>query len=550
MLPLAHFIKGDTKEAVRFAAVLPKARKAIIQHLKGKGDPKDPTYKAYQNFIINGGETGYIHLQDVDQLAKEMKKELSRLTGTNSTFDKTIHSEILRKAGEWMEHMAVRSENLSRFASYLIALEQGKSNKEAAYMAKEITVNFNRKGRISGFMGAIYAFFNASLQGGDNIIGMAKKYPGKFFGAGAVAMSLGFVSALLNTLWGDDDDDELVNRYQQMNDYTKYNNMVIVIPGVEKAITFPLPHGFRWFHSLGVLAYQTAFTDKKSIGSAVKDGISQAFSSLSPVNPVEFIGKNGTVTGRPLVPTFGVPFYDVMVNQDFAGYPIHREPFTQAMDGRVANSALGMNNVNNVVKSFTDVLFKIGHGDPETGAKYYEREDGKIVPVSNIFDINPSNIEHFIEYYLGGRGMFWNDVYKTATGTVESAIEHTGEDEAFKQVLADVDINTFPVVKRLLKQPYGNTVFTAYYDIIDDIDNYKSMVSLRNKSLDIDQEPEEYSPEYQYKIDLLTDLRADLNGINEDMQGLTDKSAIKELKDAQELLIRNFINAVSKSDIE
>lgn len=547
---LAHFVKGDTKEAIRFAAVLPKARRAIIQHIKGKGDPKDSTYKAYQNFIINGGETGYIHLKDVDQLAKEMKKELSRLTGTNSTFDKTIHSEILRKAGSWMEEMAIRSENLSRFASYLVALEQGKSNKEAAYMAKEITVNFNRKGRITGFMGAMYAFFNASLQGGDNIISMGKKHPGKFFGAGVVAMSLGFVSAMLNTLWGDDDDDELVNRYKQMNDYTKYNNMVIVIPGVEKAITFPLPHGFRWFHSLGVIAYQTAFREDKKIGGAVKDGISQAFSSLSPVNPVEFIGKNGTITRRPLVPTFAVPFYDVLVNEDFAGYPIHKEPFTRALDGRVANSALGMKNVNNVVKTFTDQWFKLGHGDPETGAKYYQREDGTVSPVSNIFDINPSNVEHFIEYYLGGRGMFWNDVYKTATGTVESAIEHTGEDEAFKKILSDVDINSFPVVKRLLKQPYGNTVYTAYYDIVDDIDNYKSMVSLQNKSLDIDQEKQEYAPEYQYKIDLLTDLRSDLDDINEDMQGLTDKSTIKELKDTQELLIRNFINAVSKSDKE
>ena len=191
-----------------------KARKAIIQHQKNKGNIKDPVYSMYMDFMINGGETGYIHLQNVDEIAADMNKALKRLQGTNNAWDKTIHSEV-RNLGYWLENMAVRSENLSRFATYLTSKEAGKSNEQAAYDAKNISVNFNRKGEISTLLGGFYAFFNASVQGrGSNIVNLAKSNPPKaFYGLGATAVTLGFMNAMLASMWGDDDDDELVNRY-------------------------------------------------------------------------------------------------------------------------------------------------------------------------------------------------------------------------------------------------------------------------------------------------------------------------------------------------
>ena len=39
------------------------------------------------------------------------------------------------------------------------------SKQQAASLAKNITVNFNRKGQMATQVGALYAFFNASVQG-------------------------------------------------------------------------------------------------------------------------------------------------------------------------------------------------------------------------------------------------------------------------------------------------------------------------------------------------------------------------------------------------
>jgi hypothetical protein len=544
---LAHFIKGDAGQAALFIKNLRKARRTIIQYINGKGDPKDPTYKMYQSFLLNGGETGMVHLKDVDQLARELKLDLARLTGTNSTYDKVIHAKILRDLGGWLEHMAVRSENLSRFATYLAAKERGLTDKEAAFQAKEVTVNFNRKGRISGLMGSMYAFFNASLQGGENILRMGKEHKAKFFAIGAGAMGMGFLTAMLNDLWRGDDDDEN-DRYSNINDYVKYNNLVVMFPGTKRHVTIPLPHGFRWFHSLGVLAYQTSMMDDKTIAAAVKDGLSNALASVSPINPVELIDKKGSFTSRPLWPTSLVPFYDIAVNETYTGAPVHKEPFTQALNGRIANSSLGMKNVNSWVKGFTDAWFKLGHGDPVSGTKFYEDDSGKIKPVSNIFDVNPSDVEHVIESILGGRGTFWNDLLKTSQGIMESAHQYATEDDSFAQVMRDMDVNSFPVLRSLVRQPWNKTVYSEYYNIVNDIENYKSMVGMKNKALEPDQERGEYAPEYQYKIDLLKDLRKDLKEIDEDIEGVTSPKQISELRDVQERLIRNFIEAVNKHE--
>jgi hypothetical protein len=56
-------------------------------------------------------------------------------------------------------------ENAIRLAAYKVGLDKGMSKEQAASLAKNLTVNFNKKGQISNQMGAWYAFFNAAVQG-------------------------------------------------------------------------------------------------------------------------------------------------------------------------------------------------------------------------------------------------------------------------------------------------------------------------------------------------------------------------------------------------
>jgi hypothetical protein len=55
-------------------------------------------------------------------------------------------------------------ENAIRLAAYKVGLDKGMSKEQAASLAKNLTVNFNKKGQISNQMGAWYAFFNAAVR--------------------------------------------------------------------------------------------------------------------------------------------------------------------------------------------------------------------------------------------------------------------------------------------------------------------------------------------------------------------------------------------------
>jgi hypothetical protein len=56
-------------------------------------------------------------------------------------------------------------EGAMRLAVYKVALDNGLSKQQGGRIAKNISVNFNRKDQIGQQAGALYAFFNASMQG-------------------------------------------------------------------------------------------------------------------------------------------------------------------------------------------------------------------------------------------------------------------------------------------------------------------------------------------------------------------------------------------------
>ena len=48
---------------------------------------------------------------------------------------------------------------------FLEGMSESEAKQQAASIAKNLTVNFNRKGQIATQAGALYAFFNAAIQG-------------------------------------------------------------------------------------------------------------------------------------------------------------------------------------------------------------------------------------------------------------------------------------------------------------------------------------------------------------------------------------------------
>jgi N12 class adenine-specific DNA methylase len=133
----------------------------------------------YEYFRDNGGETGFVHSKDVAEAEKEIKRYVAFRTGRVAELAKAAQPS--ERPGIWLSYAAQKSgakaiatglenaskvaENTSRFATFLASLDQGKSLLVAIDEAKNVTVNFNRRGTATRPLGMFYVFFNASVQG-------------------------------------------------------------------------------------------------------------------------------------------------------------------------------------------------------------------------------------------------------------------------------------------------------------------------------------------------------------------------------------------------
>ena len=97
---------------------------------------------------------------------------LNRMAGNDKW--KTLNPYKLGKA-VWdtvfnaLEDLGELAESGTRAGEYLLAKEKGKSMSEAAFAAKEITVDFSRSGKYGQKANQVIPFFNAVLQGGDRL---------------------------------------------------------------------------------------------------------------------------------------------------------------------------------------------------------------------------------------------------------------------------------------------------------------------------------------------------------------------------------------------
>ena len=106
---------------------------------KGNLDTSNETHRLFLEFMQNGGETGFVNLKQIEKRKSEIAKAIKRdgeisaarfWGGLNNSFDfanKTV-------------------ENSARFAAYVTSRKSGRSVGRSEYDAKEISVNFNRKG--------------------------------------------------------------------------------------------------------------------------------------------------------------------------------------------------------------------------------------------------------------------------------------------------------------------------------------------------------------------------------------------------------------------
>lgn len=303
----------DTKLAGQQAKVLGNSVPAMIGIARDlRGDPqRTPWSDLWQQFQDDGGRTGYRDLfADPYKRAEAVQSELDKL----SKAGKLTPGAMAHAALDFLDDFNTTLENGIRLSAYKAALDDGMTGPQAARLARELTLDFNRKGRTGRELGPLYAFFNASVQGTARTVQALKGPAGAKIITGGLA--LGVIQALMLAAAGYEDD--------EIPEFIKARAFIIPLAG-KQYIAIPLQFGLNALPNTGRVLTELAMSRGKDWAEKSFAAIGELAGSFNPLGGGNIFTAHGALT--TVAPTIADPFIDLAQNRNFAGTPIAKETF-------------------------------------------------------------------------------------------------------------------------------------------------------------------------------------------------------------------------------
>ena len=346
-------------------------RTTIMAEFGGEG----PLAKEYAEMTEGGGrQSGYARL-DLDAVADSMR-ELQRTVRKGG---KSSRSKW-RKAMGWIIDLGTGIENASRLSTYVAEREAGVSAEQAALRARDVTVDFSRKGTWGAGLNAMYLFFNAGAQGANRLYQAAKGKRGKQVMAGVTGM--GMLASYWNAAFDEEDDETGLMGYDLIPEWEKRSHAIFAIPGSGgDYLKIPLPYGFHLLYNMGTSTTEV-LDGRLEIGEAFNR---VTMTALDTFNPLAGSGVTANPTSG-LAPTAVKPLVDISTNRNFAGNRIYAE---QAFGYQGPDSQQGFPTTPEGYKDFAEFMNMISGGDAyEPGA----------------LDFQPEIYRHFYSTFTGDIG--------------------------------------------------------------------------------------------------------------------------------------------------
>ena len=495
----------------------------------------------YREFAENGGITGYTSLttnKEYEKLLEDYAKNVDRkaLNAVKGAFDKFMGF------GEAIEQV-------TRFAAYITAREAGKSIEEAVYAAKEVSVNFNRKGSakpisldeleklrtkdgkklnmaqktaalvlsaMPGPMKIAYYFVNASIQALSSSAKLAKKSPG--IAATWVGMYMGtsIALAMINYLLSDDDDDEYLN----LPDYLRHSTLLVKVAD-GYYFKWSLPQEMRPFYAWAdILVRKMMGKSKHKSGFEVGKEIALTASQWLPVNPFE--AEDPPLS---LMPDFASPLAELKANQNAFGGKIYDDmPYkSEGVVKEIPAYRKATERTGAVYVDIAEFLNNVSGGN--------EVEKGAI-------NINPAMVEHLVEGYGGG-------IYDFAKLMVSVPSMIFGDEP--------VEVKKIPFVNKVILSADETNMYShtneAFYHYRDVADNAKR-VEKEYRESDDPSRADAYRNEEDWRIYLLyKQYEQDFKDVKEKLDNAVDKEEEDLLKQEQNVLREMFLDDIAKGDI-
>ena len=433
--------KEDPEYRRKFASNYAKAFKVIKMAAQNEEGTLGDAYleEMYRQFVENGGVTGYTQIKDNEiweqEIADYMKskdKERQKMGMAMKKAKDGLHK--VHRFGESLEQV-------SRFAAFLTSREMGRSMAESISDAKEITVNFNRKGSgrwispseartltdkngqpLNGFerflVSAISSispigrrsimFFNAAIQGLNATYKLYKANPAKMIGIWSLGyMSVGVMNALLHNLMDDDDD------YLDMPQYERRGSLMLGADGFY--FKWAIPQEAKMFYALGDIFVEQALGRNPQKwydeGSALREAV-RAVTEVLPVNPLE--------GWRGMLPSVLVPVAELIVNEDYKGQPIYRESkwMDEEETKRTARWSRAYEGTGLAYVGISQLLNNLTGGDA--------RDAG-------IINIPPEAMEHIVQSSFGGTIRTMDKFVTTVIAALDQEVSEKDEPLTMRQ---------------------------------------------------------------------------------------------------------------------
>ena len=491
LLAEQEMTKGKAKDQKLIKEVLKQTIPSVGRFYKAvrRYDPKDGTFKGnmlglsqkdlgnFKDFVESGARADWYYVKPVEEQIDNMNTLVDMAKGNFKGNFKKGYKAVF----DFVEDANSSVENGVRLATFVASrdalLERGiapdLAKAQAATLAKNLTINFNRKGMMGDMLNSTYLFFNASMQGSMNLVrGMNPlDKDSSRIKQGVIGGLAGF-GALMSWLGEEESEiDPMSGRsyYSQIPDYIKERNIIKMLPmdtnikdsgninnthireGKEVKdgqpyFLVPLPYGYNVFYLLGnVMGEMSRGT--KSATQATSMWLSSLAGSFSPIgapnSPIAF------------APTAFKPALEIIANEDYFGAPVFKDPMAFGQYGPY--STTHFKNTNPYLSQTTEFLNNLSQrvADPSELPTKYERSN-----LDKTFGslMSPDTIEHLIEFALGGAGKF---VLRT-----ESSLRNKLENK-------ELDPNRFPFVRKFYGETNSSDLQAEYYDRIDKLKEKK-----------------------------------------------------------------------------
>lgn len=505
-----------------------RIKQLLAKHRKGTLDMSNKTEEMFHQFMMNGGETGYANIRDIEQHKNDIRRELKKSNG------KIPVKKAWDLLGERFDEYNRAVENCARFAAFMTSREMGRSIDRAIYDAKEISVNFNKKGSgakfydstgqtkaanasalVSGLGRSGYVFWNAAIQGTANFGRQMKRHPAKAF-TGIAAMFL--LGAIVAYLGGDDDDDDDKNAYYNLPEYVRRSN--ILFRAGNSWVSIPLPVEYRAVYGMGELMISVLNGKEHLTGEEIAEAIT---GQATQILPIDFLEGGGGLNA--FVPSAYKPLWEAYVaEKSWTGMPLYKDtPYNKDMP----EWTKAYKSANKYIVGLANAMNEATGGDPYT---------------KGTIDFNPAKIEYMLNGYFGGVFGTIDKLSKTAETITDNR---------------EYDPRSFLLVNRLVKAGDERTEYRAvnneYFRLKEEHDRLKSR--LKHYEEDTDNDIFDYaekidflynSPEYE-RYEIFEDYRRDIDDLYNELNDTVDDEERKNIEAELNELKKEMIEEMNKT---